>query len=56
MVAIAAVNGAVRIAVIAAIRELSARNVVTLDTWLLGWRPADLSEAFLPGARIEGGN
>jgi len=22
--------------------------VVTLDTWLLGWRPADLSEAFLP--------
>jgi lactate 2-monooxygenase len=21
---------------------------VTLDTWLLGWRPADLSEAFLP--------
>jgi len=22
--------------------------VVTLDTWLLGWRPADLSESFLP--------
>jgi len=22
--------------------------VVTLDTWLLGWRPADLSEGFLP--------
>ena len=22
--------------------------VVTLDTWLLGWRPADLNEAFLP--------
>jgi lactate 2-monooxygenase len=22
--------------------------VVTLDTWLLGWRPADLGEAFLP--------
>ena len=22
--------------------------VVTLDTWLLGWRPADVSEAFLP--------
>ena len=25
--------------------------VVTLDTWLLGWRPADLSEGFLPFLR-----
>ena len=28
--------------------------VVTLDTWLLGWRPADLSEAFLPFLWCEG--
>jgi lactate 2-monooxygenase len=28
--------------------------VVTLDTWLLGWRPADLSEAFLPFLWAEG--
>lgn len=28
--------------------------VVTLDTWLLGWRPADLSEGFLPFLRGEG--
>jgi isopentenyl diphosphate isomerase/L-lactate dehydrogenase-like FMN-dependent dehydrogenase len=28
--------------------------VVTLDTWLLGWRPADLTEGFLPFLRGEG--
>jgi lactate 2-monooxygenase len=28
--------------------------VVTLDTWLLGWRPADLSDGFLPFLRGEG--
>ncbi len=28
--------------------------VVTLDTWLLGWRPADLTDAFLPFLRGEG--
>src|ERR1700728_1006107 len=28
--------------------------MVTLDTWLLGWRPADLSEGFLPFLRGEG--
>jgi isopentenyl diphosphate isomerase/L-lactate dehydrogenase-like FMN-dependent dehydrogenase len=28
--------------------------VVTLDTWLLGWRPADLSEGYLPFLRGEG--
>ncbi|HXC45554.1 MAG TPA: alpha-hydroxy-acid oxidizing protein [Solirubrobacteraceae bacterium] len=28
--------------------------VVTLDTWLLGWRPADLTDGFLPFLRGEG--
>lgn len=28
--------------------------VVTLDTWLLGWRPRDLTEAFLPFLWAEG--
>ena len=28
--------------------------VVTLDTWLLGWRPRDLSRAYLPFLRGEG--
>ncbi|HEV3095400.1 MAG TPA: lactate 2-monooxygenase [Solirubrobacteraceae bacterium] len=28
--------------------------LVTLDTWLLGWRPADLSDGFLPFLRGEG--
>lgn len=28
--------------------------VVTLDTWLLGWRPRDLSQAYLPFLRGEG--
>lgn len=28
--------------------------VVTLDTWLLGWRPRDLSQAYLPFLRSEG--
>ncbi len=28
--------------------------VVTLDTWLLGWRPRDLGEGFLPFLRGEG--
>lgn len=28
--------------------------VVTLDTWLLGWRPRDLSHAYLPFLRGEG--
>jgi isopentenyl diphosphate isomerase/L-lactate dehydrogenase-like FMN-dependent dehydrogenase len=28
--------------------------VVTLDTWLLGWRPTDLSDGFLPFLRGEG--
>lgn len=28
--------------------------VVTLDTWLLGWRPRDLTEAFLPFLWSEG--
>jgi isopentenyl diphosphate isomerase/L-lactate dehydrogenase-like FMN-dependent dehydrogenase len=28
--------------------------VVTLDTWLLGWRPADLTEGYLPFLRGEG--
>jgi lactate 2-monooxygenase len=28
--------------------------VVTLDTWLLGWRPRDLNEAYLPFLRAEG--
>ncbi|MGI8920310.1 MAG: lactate 2-monooxygenase [Solirubrobacteraceae bacterium] len=28
--------------------------VVTLDTWMLGWRPRDLSEGFLPFLRGEG--
>lgn len=28
--------------------------VVTLDTWLLGWRPRDLREAYLPFLKAEG--
>jgi isopentenyl diphosphate isomerase/L-lactate dehydrogenase-like FMN-dependent dehydrogenase len=28
--------------------------VVTLDTWLLGWRPRDLSSAYLPFLKAEG--
>ncbi len=28
--------------------------VVTLDTWMLGWRPRDLSQAYLPFLRGEG--
>jgi lactate 2-monooxygenase len=28
--------------------------VVTLDTWLLGWRPRDLNTAYLPFLRAEG--
>ena len=28
--------------------------VVTLDTWQLGWRPRDLSQAYLPFLRAEG--
>jgi lactate 2-monooxygenase len=28
--------------------------VVTLDTWLLGWRPTDLTDGFLPFLRGEG--
>jgi lactate 2-monooxygenase len=28
--------------------------VVTLDTWLLGWRPRDLNAAYLPFLRAEG--
>ena len=28
--------------------------MVTLDTWLLGWRPADLTDGFLPFLRGEG--
>jgi lactate 2-monooxygenase len=28
--------------------------VVTLDTWLLGWRPRDLDQAYLPFLRAEG--
>jgi lactate 2-monooxygenase len=28
--------------------------VVTLDTWLLGWRPRDLSDAYLPFLKGEG--
>jgi L-lactate dehydrogenase (cytochrome) len=28
--------------------------VVTLDTWLLGWRPRDLQHAYLPFLRAEG--
>jgi lactate 2-monooxygenase len=28
--------------------------VVTLDTWLLGWRPVDLTDGFLPFLRGEG--
>ena len=28
--------------------------VVTLDTWLLGWRPRDLQHAYLPFLKGEG--